>query len=150
MRKKMEWWEKEYAFEKTWNSGRASQDLWRYIPDKVSNGVADVCTDSDGYWIYLNPGWTSCDGGEDCRTIHTYLISDLKEDIKTIKRVVLEGDNAPGKWICRKWSENKEKGWLSTFELFDTEEQAEEHGIEYVDRDPDEYEFSRHYEVYRG
>ena len=89
MRKKMEWWEKEEAFEKTWLSGRASQNLWRYIPDKVSDGVEDVCTDSDGYWIYLNPGWTSRDGGSDCSIIHTYLISDLKEDIKTIRREVM-------------------------------------------------------------
>ena len=31
-----------------------------------------------------------------------------------------------------------------------TEEQAEKHGLEYVDCDPDENEFSRHYEVYKG
>ena len=147
MKKKLEWWEKEEAYENTWLSGKASHNLWRYIPDKVSSGVADVSTDSDGYWIYLNPGWISCDGD---RIIHAYLISDLKEDIKTIRRVALDGDNAPGKWICRKWSENKEKGWLSTFKVFDTEEQAEEHGLEYVNRDPDEDEFSRHYEVYKG
>ena len=77
----------ESKFDMVWRNGRAATNLWKYIPNRVIDGVADATVDSDGYWIYLESGWTSRDGGEDCRTIHAYSIKELKEDIKTIRKV---------------------------------------------------------------
>lgn len=83
-----EWWEKEIDWEDRYYSGRYCHNLWKYIPKKVKDGVDDVAEDSDGYWIYLSEGWTSMDGGEDCRIIHDYDIAGIKDAVKTIRKVV--------------------------------------------------------------
>lgn len=82
----MKSWEKEAAYERTYRSGRQVKNLWKYIPKKVWSGVADATTDSDGYWIWLEAGWTAYDGGSDCGVIHEYNIKDLREAVKTIRK----------------------------------------------------------------
>ncbi len=76
------WWEKEYAFEKAYASGRYAKDLWKYIPKKLEEAIDETSVDSDGYWIYLNEGW-NVDGD---RIIHCHTIEDLKHEIKRITR----------------------------------------------------------------
>ena len=83
----MEWWEKENAYEQAFLRGRVSYDLWKYIPDKLSSAIHCTETSTDGYFIYLNYGWRAYDGGEDCGIIHEYTIADLKDAIKTIRKV---------------------------------------------------------------
>lgn len=78
----MEWWKKEYQFEQTFNSGRHAKNLWKYIPERLTDAIDDTAVDSDGYWIYLNDGWN--EDGE--RTIHVYNITDLKNAIKGIQK----------------------------------------------------------------
>ena len=82
----MEWWEKEYLYEKRYRNGKVSTNIWKYIPDRLDDAVDSAYVDGDGYWIYLNDGYTAYDGGEACGIIHTYTVSDLKEDIKTIRK----------------------------------------------------------------
>lgn len=84
----MNWWEKEAQYETMYNDGRQAKNLWKYIPNKLSDAIDSTSVDYDGYWIYLNEGWTSADGGEDCGIIHCYNLQDLKADIKTIRRKV--------------------------------------------------------------
>lgn len=81
----MNWTEKEYAWERTYESGRIARDIEKYIPQRLSIAVSFTSI-GDGYWIYLNDGWEAYDGGSDCHTIHEYRISDLKDAIKTIRR----------------------------------------------------------------
>ena len=78
--------EKEYNYERAYQSGKQAKSLWKYIPQKIEDAIDETMIDSDGYWIYLADGWTAYDGGEDCGIIHCYTISDLKEDIATISR----------------------------------------------------------------
>lgn len=82
-----EWWEKEEAFERTFNAGKAATFLWKYIPKKLEPAIAGCTTNSDGYWVYLEEGWRAYDLAEDCGQIHVYTIADLKEDLKTIRYV---------------------------------------------------------------
>lgn len=82
----MEWWEKEESYARAYAEGRQARNLWRYIPRKILSGVEWATSDSDGYWIYLNKGWTAYDGGDDCRIIHEYNVTDLRNAIKTIRR----------------------------------------------------------------
>lgn len=83
----MNWEDKGYTYEKTYRTGRQAKNLWKYIPDKLADAIDDTMIDIDGYWIYLADGWTSRDGDVDCGIIHCYTISDLKEDIATIRRM---------------------------------------------------------------
>lgn len=87
------WHEKEASFEDAYVAGRTAKNLWRYIPRNIYHGVDDCVVDPDGYWIYLAPGWTAYDHGEDCRIIHEFTIRDLQEAIKTIRQdyIVLKG-----------------------------------------------------------
>ena len=85
-RQNMESWEKEIRFERTYLSGLAATNICRYIPERLNESYDWATTDSDGYWIYLNDGYTAYDGGSDCGTIHEYSISDLKKAIKTIRK----------------------------------------------------------------
>ena len=82
----MEWWKKEQRFEEALQSGRASMDLWKYIPQSKAEAVEDTATDIDGYWIWLAEGYSAYDGGSDCGTIHEYTITDLRKAIKTIRK----------------------------------------------------------------
>ena len=77
-----EWHEKEARF----GEHAPSRNIWRYIPKKLYEAVENAVVDLDGYWIYLNTGWTAYDGGEDCGLIHDFTISDLKASIKTIRK----------------------------------------------------------------
>lgn len=82
----MKWWEKETAYEAVYASGRQAKDLWKYIPEKLKEGVTDAFSDSDGYWIMLDENHVAYDGGSDCGMIHEYNIADLKAAIKTIRK----------------------------------------------------------------
>ena len=82
----MEWFNKEVRFSEAYSSGKTCRNLWRYIPKKLHIAVADCNTDFDGYWIWLDEGWSAYDHGSDCGTIHEYNIKDLKEAIKTISK----------------------------------------------------------------
>ncbi len=77
----MNWFDKESSFESRTN--RAG-DIWRYIPKSKYESISDARIESDGYWIYLNDGFTAYDGGEDCGIIHEFTVADLREAIKTI------------------------------------------------------------------
>lgn len=83
-------WQKEREYGERWNAGRINgRDLWRYVPQKVAEGVTDIFADSDGYWVWLDHedgGWVAYDGAEDCGMIHEYTIADLRDAIKTIRR----------------------------------------------------------------
>lgn len=81
----MEWYEKEERWEKNLRQGRIARDIWKYIPKKIEHAVDGVSVNSAGYWIYLKDGFRAYDGAEDCGQIHEYLISDLKDAIKTIR-----------------------------------------------------------------
>ncbi len=83
----MEWYEKEQAFADRLNSGKISADIWRYIPKKLMGCIEDAYINDDGYWIYLAEGYTAYDGGSDSSTIHEYMIADLREAIKSIRKV---------------------------------------------------------------
>ena len=80
----MEAWKKEVAFERASRAGNVSNGIWKYIPKKFYSAVSDCSVDSDGYWVYLNKGWTAYDHDVDCGIIHEYTIADLKAAIKTI------------------------------------------------------------------
>ena len=83
---KKTWAEKEQEYCNRYSAGRAVTNLWKYIP-KNKQEMVDYCdTDCDGYWIWLKDGCTSRDGDIDCGCIHTYTITDIKEDIATIRR----------------------------------------------------------------
>ena len=79
------WHEAEESFD---YRSRKSTDLWQYIPKKFHPAVADTLIDTDGYWIYLEEGWSAYDHGSDCSIIHEYNISDLRVAIKTIKNYI--------------------------------------------------------------
>ena len=79
-------WEKEMTYDGRMRSGRIAKSLYRYIPNRLLVAVNDTAIDPDGYWIYLNEGWTSYDGGEDCGIIHEFTVADLKNAIKTIRK----------------------------------------------------------------
>ena len=83
----MEWWEKEYSYERTYMMGRQAKDLYKYIPKKYMDGVDEAFSNSDGYWIWLHEGYRAYDLGSDCGIIHEHNIADLKEAIKTITKV---------------------------------------------------------------
>ena len=71
-------------------SGNQAKNIWKYIPEKYMEGVTDAFSDSDGYWIYLyheEGGWVAYDDDEDCGIIHEYTIADLKDAIKTIRKI---------------------------------------------------------------
>ena len=80
------WEDKAGDFERSYYAGRCARNLWAYIPERFADAVDETAIDADGYWIYLKEGYTSQDGGEDCRTIHDYTISGLKAAIKTIRK----------------------------------------------------------------
>ena len=87
-----EWYEKEEAYCDRVRSRRISKDIWKYIPRRVMEGVTDAFVDDDGYWIcldYNEGGWVAYDGGEDCGIIHEYSIADLRDAIKTIRKVTI-------------------------------------------------------------
>ena len=77
---------KEEAYERTYNAGKHAENLYKYMPRKVLDGVIDAFSDSDGYWIYLSDHYTAYDGGSDCRIIHEHTVQDLKAAIKTIRK----------------------------------------------------------------
>lgn len=85
------WEDKEAAYWHAYGSQRTARDIWKYIPDRIRSGVSAAFADSDGYWIYLEPGWTAYDGAEDCGVIRTFTIADLRADIKTIRRKGVNG-----------------------------------------------------------
>lgn len=64
-----------------------AKGIVRYIPQRLLNAgaIQDAFIDDDGYWIYLNEGWHSYDGADDCATVHEVTIKDLKEAIKQIR-----------------------------------------------------------------
>jgi len=82
----MNWYEKEPAYDKAYRAGKVSRDIYKYIPRKLSEAIDDCVIDPDGYWVYLNPGWSAYDHDVDCRIIHEYSIADLKQAIKTIAK----------------------------------------------------------------
>ncbi len=63
---------------------RRSTNLWKYIPKRLREAVAGTQIDCDGYWVFLENGWSAYDNGSDCGVIHEYNIADLKEAIRTI------------------------------------------------------------------
>lgn len=82
----MKYENKEDAYARMYEAGRQATDIWKYIPEKHMESVTDAFSDSDGYWIWLEDGFVAYDGAEDCRQIHEYNITDLKEAIKTIRK----------------------------------------------------------------
>lgn len=80
------WWEKESAFETAFSRGTIAKTLWPYIPQHLNEAVTDCTVTSDGYWIYLEPGWRAYDLGADCGIIHEYTIRELQAAIKTIQK----------------------------------------------------------------
>lgn len=62
-------------------------DIMRYIPKSKRTAVRDYYKDEDGYWICLNPGWEASNTDAGCRTIHEDTITDLRYQIKGIRRV---------------------------------------------------------------
>lgn len=87
----MDWAEKEYRYQEQFRSGKQAKNIWKYIPASVACHVDKAFSDSDGYWIWLENDdegcWRAYDGGEDCGIIHEYTIADLKDAIKTIRKV---------------------------------------------------------------
>lgn len=73
--------EKEEEFERRYKNGRICGDPRKYIPAGLEEAVDDITVDSDGYWAYINPGWS--DDGD--RIIHAYTIKDLKEGLANIR-----------------------------------------------------------------
>lgn len=82
----MDWFDKEEAFERVWQSGREAKNLYKYIPQRLAGAIAWCDVDSDGYWVYLEDGWFAYDAGEDCGIIHEYTIADLIQAVKTIRQ----------------------------------------------------------------
>lgn len=74
--------EKEEEFERRYASGRACRDPQKYIPAGLEEAIDDITVDNDGYWAYINPGWS--DDGD--RIIHAYTIMDLKEGLANIRK----------------------------------------------------------------
>ena len=86
----MNWYDKESAYEQKYRNGTVATDLWKYIPQSKMQGVKDAFSDSDGYWIFLDHeegNWFAYDAYEDGGIIHEYTIADLKNAIKTIRKV---------------------------------------------------------------
>ena len=79
----MTWFDRE----ENYDYRKHSDNLWRYIPKKLLHAVEDVAIDSDGYWIWLAPGYTAYDGGSDCMAIHDYTIAEVRKAIKTIRKM---------------------------------------------------------------
>lgn len=82
--------DKEDRYIERYKNGQVCTNIWQYIPYKVMEGVTNAFADSDGYWIWLDyeeGGWVAYDGGEDCGIIHEFTMADLKEAIKTIRKV---------------------------------------------------------------
>ena len=63
---------KQERFERDLNRGNVSKDLWRYIPAKYTEYIADAFTDYDGYYIFLTNG----------EKVHAYTISGLIKGIR--------------------------------------------------------------------
>ena len=86
----LSWEEKGGEFERAYFQGRCSKDITKYVPARLMmDAILDVYTNSDGYWIGLQPGWTAYDGvngGAENHCIHEYTIKDLKQALKTIRR----------------------------------------------------------------
>lgn len=82
MKRTKMWFEKEEEFEARYRNGRHCKNLWKHIPDRLREAVDDCNTDSDGYWIYLAPGWDM----DTERIIHCYTIADIKEDLERVGR----------------------------------------------------------------
>ena len=85
----LSWEEKGGEFERAYFQGRCSKDIIKYVPAKLMDAILDVYTNSDGYWIGLQPGWTAYDGvngGAENHCIHEYSIKDLKQALKMIRR----------------------------------------------------------------
>ena len=67
--------------------------IWKYIPKRLEDAIDDVeyrgfVEEGDAkYWVYLKDGWVAYDGGNDCKTILAVTIKELKEAIKTIRRM---------------------------------------------------------------
>ena len=78
--------DKADAFERRARSGTLPVDIWKYIPDKYQDGVDVANIETDGYWVWLEPGWVAYDGGEDCTVIHEYTVKDLRAAVATIRR----------------------------------------------------------------
>ena len=79
------WEERGFLFEKKFHEGKCSKDIDRYIPSKAWDAIDGTEADDTGYWIFLASGYRAYDHFEDCRVIHEYTISELKEAIKTIE-----------------------------------------------------------------
>lgn len=71
--------EERNRYGKRYRKGAVSNDVWQYIPQKVSGSVSKAFADADGYWIYF----VDCEG---CGTIHEYTVTGLKDAIKTIRK----------------------------------------------------------------
>ena len=82
----MEWYEREERWECTRSAGRQVKNIWKYIPHRLVDAVNEAEVDLDGYWVYLADEYVAYDGGEDCKVIHEYNVSDLKDAIKTIRK----------------------------------------------------------------
>lgn len=59
------------------------------------------------------------------------------------------GEQKQNGWICRTWTETSLEGWTSEIERFDTEEEADEHGMKHL-RGLLQDELSREFEVYKS
>lgn len=79
-------WEKQGRFENRRRNGTDAANLWKYVPKKLKDAIDDVWVDPDGYWVYLNEGYTAYDHGSDCGTIHECTIADLREAFKTVQK----------------------------------------------------------------
>lgn len=58
--------------------------LMRYVPKSKIDAIRDIYHDSDGYWVCLNKGWNT--GYEDCHTIHTDTITELRQELRWIEK----------------------------------------------------------------
>ena len=84
------WEDKQNQYERSFQTGKTATNVWKYIPAKFRETVTNAFADSDGYWIWLDQeegGWVAYDGAEDCGMIHEYTVADLKEAIKTIRKL---------------------------------------------------------------
>ena len=52
-------------------------------------------------------------------------------------------------WICRTWTETSLNGWVSEFDRFDTEDEANKHGQAMMRLPFKDGELSREFEVYK-
>lgn len=74
-------------FKQTTQTGgnNMSEQIMKYIPKGKREAIKECFRDSDGYWIWLKPGWVadnSC--AETC--IHEDTIAELRYQISGIKR----------------------------------------------------------------